>query len=211
MVMIMKKRNLLLLSMIFFTNLTLVSCNENNNNDDSSSSLTVDSEETSSSNSESSETTEDEIVAINLMNEEIAIDLNTNKTSFDYVVNEFNAVNSYFSSFSCEKVFLDDGGLKFGSSKVYGTFSFSCIKTVKKISIYGRPYQKYYNDAIHYDENAVIGVNGEYSSKSSIVTSKDDGFVFNFLPDSKDISISSKALNDEGSGRFVIFSLTFTL
>lgn len=207
------KRKLFLLPLIIFINFSAISCDGKNNNSSLSLIDSTESEEVSSNSEENeSQEVDEEIISVDLnVADEKAIDLNTNTTSFDYVKNQFNALGDYFSSFSCEKVFLDDGGLKFGSSKAYGTFSFSCIKTVKKISIYGRPYQKYYNDAIHYDENAIIGVNGEYSSKSSNVTSKDDGFVFNFLPNSKDISISSKALNDMGSGRFVIFILTFTL
>ena len=172
-----------------------------------------DSEKESINSFNSSSENVNESINIDFNNDEVAIDLKNNKTYQRIFINNFNSKGEYFHSFTFDKIFFDNGGLKFGSSKEYGVLTFECVKNIKLITIIGRPYAKYddYASIYRVDEYASIGVNDVFSPKCKLITNDDDYSTFNFHLDTTKVRISSKSIVEADKGRFVIKKLIIEL
>ncbi|MGM9873712.1 MAG: hypothetical protein ACI31G_02170 [Bacilli bacterium] len=170
------------------------------------------SSETNLSEESEEETSQEPLknIDVDLKNTMSGADVSQSSAALSFVEESFNYSELItFSSFTYTKTYCDNGGLKLGSSSASGTFTFTSSNEIKSMIISGRPYAKFnsYDNVLNVDQDALIGVNGTYSSVCDTVTSENDSFDFSFenINDSN-ISISSSNIAD-GNARFTIFSI----
>lgn len=158
-----------------------------------------------------------ETITYNVENSKEAVGILDSQANQDYFYSLFDVENSILTNITPTNLFMDIGGLRFGTSKANSSLSFDTTKQVTKINLEVAPYGKFTQYYSSYDANSKVKVNDQTSEilngNDSEIVKQNVEFTFDATNRVVIENIFDDTPREDGNkqyARFIIFNFTLT-